>query len=130
MDWPGFVAGLALDGAARQLAENSGMESSSPFDLRLSLERRNEHLLTDKLRNRLIEAVQARIGSRVKVHFRLTDEVGDTAAAQVADQAKEKLRQAHKIIDNDQEIKDLVDMFGGEVVADSVQPVRNESNGD
>jgi hypothetical protein len=60
----------------------------------------------------------------------MTDEVGDTAAAQVADQAKEKLRQAHKIIDNDQEIKDLVDMFGGEVVADSVQPVRNESNGD
>ena len=129
-DWPGFVAGLALDGAARQLAENSGMESSSPFDLRLSLERRNEHLLTDKLKNRLVDAVQARIGSRVNVHFRLTDEVGDTAAAKMADQAKKKLRQAHEIIDNDQEIKDLVDMFGGEVVADSVQPAGNESNGD
>ena len=48
-DWPGFVPGLGLEGAARQLADNSALESSSPFDLRLSLERRNEHLLTEKL---------------------------------------------------------------------------------
>ena len=129
-DWPGFVAGLALDGAARQLAENSGLESSSPFDLRLSLERCNEHLLTDKLKHRLIEAVQARMGSGVNVHFRITDEVGPTAAAKAADQAKKKLRQAHEIIDNNQEIKELVDMFGGEVVADSIQPVRNETDKD
>jgi DNA polymerase-3 subunit gamma/tau len=130
LDWPGFVTGLALDGAARQLAENSALESSSPFDLRLGLERRNEHLLTDKLKHRLVEAVQARMGSGINVHFRLTDEVGPTAAAKVADQAKKKLRQAHEIIDNNQEIKELVDMFGGEVVADSIQPVRTETDGD
>jgi len=129
-DWPGFVAGLALDGAARQLAENSALESNSPFDLRLSLERCNEHLLTDKLKHRLVEAVQARMGSGVNVHFRITDEVGPTAAAKAADQAKKKLRQAHEIIDNNQEIKELVDMFGGEVVADSIQPVRNETDKD
>jgi len=129
-DWPGFVAGLALDGAARQLAENSALESNSPFDLRLSLERCNEHLLTDKLKHRLVEAVQARMGSGVNVHFRITDEVGPTAAAKAADQAKKKLRQAHEIIDNNQEIKELVDMFGGEVVADSIQPVRKETDKD
>jgi DNA polymerase-3 subunit gamma/tau len=130
LDWPGFVAGLALDGAARQLAENSALESSSPFDLRLGLERCNEHLLTDKLKRRLVEAVQARIGGGVNVHFRLTDEVGATAAAKVAEQAKKKLREAHQIIDNNQEIQDLVDLFGGEVVADSIQPVRTEPSRD
>ena len=83
-----------------------------------------------KLKHRLIEAVQARMGSGVNVHFRITDEVGPTAAAKAADQAKKKLRQAHEIIDNNQEIKELVDMFGGEVVADSIQPVRNETDKD
>ena len=129
-DWPGFVVGLGLEGAARQLAENSALESSSPFDLRLNLDRRNEHLLTDKLRNRLVEAVQAGIGSRVNVHFRITDEVGATAADQAADQTETNQRRAQEAIDNDREVKELIDMFGGEVVPESIQPVESESKRD
>jgi DNA polymerase-3 subunit gamma/tau len=129
-DWPGFVVSLGLEGAARQLAENSALESSSPFDLRLNLDRRNEHLLTDKLRNRLVEAVQARIGSRVNVHFRITDEVGATAADQAADQTEMNQRRAQEAIDNDREVKELIDMFGGEVVPESIQPVESESKRD
>jgi len=129
-DWPGFVVSLGLEGAARQLAENSALESSSPFDLRLNLDRRNEHLLTDKLRNRLVEAVQTRIGSRVNVHFRITDEVGATAADQAADQTETNQRRAQEAIDNDREVKELIDMFGGEVVPESIQPVESESKRD
>lgn len=129
-DWPAFIVGLGLDGAARQLAENSALESSSPFDLRLILGRRNEHLLTDKLKARLVDAVQERLGSRVNVHFRIADEAGATAAAQAADQEETNLRAAHEIIDKDVEVRELVDMFGGEVVPDSIQPVANEPKRD
>jgi DNA polymerase-3 subunit gamma/tau len=40
-DWPGVVESLAIDGAARQLAENCALESSTPFELSLSLDERN-----------------------------------------------------------------------------------------
>jgi len=129
-DWPGFVAGLTLDGAARQLAENSAFESGSPFDLRLRIQRCNEHLLTDNLKKRLVEAVQEKMGSGVKVHFRVTDEEGETTAARAAEQAKKKLSAARESIETDPKVRELVDLFGGEVVAGSVQPVRGNHTGD
>ncbi len=116
------MAGLDLDGAARQLAENSALESSSPFDLRLSIQRSNEHLLTDKLKGRLVGVVQEKMGTGVKVHFRVTDESGETTAARVAEQAKQNLDQAREAIDNDPQVREIVDMFGAEVIPESVRP--------
>ncbi len=123
-NWPAFVAGLALDGAARQLAENCAVDSSSPFELRLSVERRNEHLLTDNLKARLAESVRSRIGGGIEVRFRVSDETLTTAAARAAAAADERLREAHEAIRNDPEVQELVDMFGGEVVQDSVRPLQ------
>lgn len=128
-DWPAFVADLDLDGAARQLAENSSMESGSPFELHLRIQRSNEHLLTDKLKRRLSVAVQEKMGSGVKVRFQVSDKSGETAAARIAEEAERNLDQAKDVIEQDPKVRDLVDMFGGEVVPDSIQPVSSNSNG-
>jgi len=128
-DWPAFVADLDLDGAARQLAENSSMESGSPFELHLRIQRTNEHLLTDKLKRRLSVAVQEKMGSGVKVQFQVSDKSGETAAARIAEEAERNLDQAKDVIEQDPKVRDLVDMFGGEVVPDSIQPVSSDSNG-
>ena len=128
-DWPAFVADLDLDGAARQLAENSSMESGSPFELHLRIQRSNEHLLTDKLKRRLSVAVQEKMGSGVKVQFQVSDKSGETAAARIAEEAERNLDQAKDVIEQDPKVRDLVDMFGGEVVPDSIQPVSSNSNG-
>jgi DNA polymerase-3 subunit gamma/tau len=128
-DWPAFVADLDLDGAARQLAENSSMESGSPFELHLRIQRSNEHLLTDKLKRRLSVAVQEKMGSGVKVRFQVSDKSGETAAARIAEEAERNLDQAKDVIEHDPKVRDLVDMFGGEVVPDSIQPVSSNSNG-
>jgi DNA polymerase-3 subunit gamma/tau len=127
-DWPEFVAGLALEGAARQLAENSALESSSPFELRLVLGRNNEHLLTDQLKGRLISAVQDAVGTGLNLFFRIADEVGDTTAAQLAQRAGEHVAEARSAIDNDPNVQDLVELFDGEVVAESIQPRRSNSS--
>lgn len=123
-DWPAFVTTLDLEGGARQLAENSALESSSPFDLRLSVQRCNEHLLTNQLKSRLVATVRERLGSGVQIHFRVTDGPVETTAARASDQARQDLDQAKDQIEKDPTVKKLVDMFGGEVVPESVQPVR------
>ncbi|MGI9343599.1 MAG: DNA polymerase III subunit gamma/tau [Gammaproteobacteria bacterium] len=123
-DWPAFVTGLGVEGAVRQLAENSALQSCSPFELRLGVERRNEHLLTDNLKSRLAVAVQGRIGGGINVMFSVTDAALDTIAGQVAEAAEEDIRNARDTIQNDPDVQQIVDAFGGEVVPDSIRPVR------
>jgi DNA polymerase-3 subunit gamma/tau len=122
-DWPAFVAALDLEGAARQLAENSELYASSPFELRLGVARRNEHLLTDKLKERLVAAVRQRIGGGIKVEFKVTEEAGKTAAARAAALADQKLKGAQDAIRRDPQVQELLDVFEGELVRDSVRPV-------
>ena len=122
-NWPHFVAGLSLDGAAHQLAAHSALETYSPFEIRLSIERRNEHLLTDNLKNRLTAAIEQRIGSSIGVHFSLTDQAIETAAARANDNSEQAMRRAHDAIENDPDVRQLVNVLGGEVVENSIQPV-------
>jgi len=125
-NWPEFIAGLSLGGAARQLAENCAVESSSPFELRLCLERRNEHLLTENLKARLTTDIQGRIGGGIRVHFRVTNETLETTAGQAAEAVEAKLRQAREAIENDPDVQELIDLFDGEVVQDSIRPVQTK----
>ncbi len=127
-DWPDFVAQLPLDGAARQLAAHSALEASSPFEVRLRLERRNKHLLTGKLKGRLTAAIQQRIGSGIGVQFSLTDETLETAAARVADRGEQAMNQARVAIEKDPNVQQLVEVFGGEIVPNSIQPIDRESS--
>jgi DNA polymerase-3 subunit gamma/tau len=122
-NWPDFVAGLSLDGAASQLAAHSALETYSPFEIRLSIERRNEHLLTDNLKSRLTVAIEQRIGSSIGVHFSLTDQALETAAARADDHSEQAMRRAHDAIENDPDVRQLVDVLGGEVVENSIQPI-------
>jgi len=125
-NWPAFAAGLALDGAARQLADNSAVESSSPFELRLGVERCNEHLLTDNLKARVAAAVQARAGGDIAVRFRVTETPLETAAGDAAMAVDAGMRKARDTIENDPEVQQLVDIFDAEVVPDSVRPVQSD----
>ena len=109
--------------AVRQLAENSALVSNSPFDLELSIDRRNEHLLTDKLKARLTAAIHERTGAGVKVRFRIMEQAGETAAVRAARQAARTLQEARASIQSDPDVQTLVDVFEAEVIPESIQPV-------
>ena len=126
-DWPGVVESLAIDGAARQLAENCALESSTPFELCLSIDERNQHLLTDQLKSRLVDALQARMGAGLNVSFTMREHAGETVAARDARRAEQNLEQAKTAIETDPNIRKLVDLFGAEIDADSVRPASPES---
>ena len=126
-DWPGIVASLAIDGAARQLAENCAREYGTPFELCLSLDERNQHLLTDQLKPRLIDALQTRLGKGLKVSFTIREHIGDTVATQEARQAEQHMQKAKTAIETDPNVRKLVDLFGAEVDTESVRPASPES---
>ncbi len=120
-DWPAFVQTLTLDGAARQLAAHCALVAQTPFEIRLTLAKRNAHLLTDNLRNRLVAAVQERVGSAVKVQVAIADAAPDTPAARQAQTEDEEMRLARERIAADSNVRQMAELFGAEVIPESIR---------
>lgn len=120
-DWAAFVQTLRLDGAARQLAAHCALTAQSPFEIRLTLAKRNEHLLTDNLRSRLVAGVQERLGSAVKVQVTIGEAARDTPAARQAQTEDEELRLARERIAADSNVQQMAELFGAEVIPESIR---------
>jgi DNA polymerase-3 subunit gamma/tau len=128
-DWMGIVDTLAIDGAARQLAENCALESRTPFELALSLDQRNEHLLTEQLKSRLLNALEDRLGKGLKVRFTIREQAGETVAVRDAKRAEQNMQQARTTIQSDPNVQELVDLFGAKVDPESIQPAPADNKG-
>ncbi|MBL8224432.1 MAG: DNA polymerase III subunit gamma/tau [Chromatiales bacterium] len=132
-DWPAFVETLDMDGAARQLAANSALESATPFELRLVVLKRNAYLLTDNLRNRVVAAVQARLGPAVKVQFTLREQAAgdvDTAAGRAARSAEEEQARARAELAADPNVRQMEALFGARLVPESVRSTKRSPKDD
>jgi DNA polymerase-3 subunit gamma/tau len=120
-DWSAFITTLNLDGAARQLAAHCALVAQSPFEIRLTLDKRNGHLLTDNLRGRLTAALQDRLGSSVKVLYAIAEATQETPAKQRAKTEDDDLRQARERIAADSNVRQMTELFGAEVIPESVR---------
>jgi DNA polymerase-3 subunit gamma/tau len=120
-DWSEFVAALNIDGAARQLAAHCALVAQSPGEIRLTLDKRNGHLLTDNLRGRLVAALQERLGSDVKVLFTSVQAVAETPADRQTRSDDEELRRAREKIAADSNVREMAELFGAEVIPDSIR---------
>jgi DNA polymerase-3 subunit gamma/tau len=122
-NWPAFVEALPLEGAARQLALHTALLQISGSDVRLGVERANSHLLTDQLKTRVNAAISDSLGGQRRVVFEIRDAPADTSAARQDRRSQEALRKARETLAQDPDVKELVDLFGAEVIPDSVKPL-------
>ena len=97
------------------------MKESTPFALRLSIQRCNEHLLTEKLKEQLVAAVHDHVGEGIALKFSVRDEPVDTPAARTAAESKRTEKNAVSALEQDPSVRDLLDNFGAEIVAGSVR---------
>jgi len=125
-DWPGFIEGLPVRGAARQLAENCALTNGTPFELKLQVEKRSRHLATDKLKERLAEAIQEHLGTAIRLDFSVGEEAADTVARRAEQAEQATLQQVRDKIASDPQLKELEDLFDAEVVPDSIQPTARD----
>ncbi|MDP2325676.1 MAG: DNA polymerase III subunit gamma/tau C-terminal domain-containing protein, partial [Gammaproteobacteria bacterium] len=120
-DWPAFIGSLNIDGAVRQLAAHCALLAQSPFEIRLSLDKRNGHLLTDNLCARLTAALQERLGSAVKVLFASAEATPETPAARQARSDDDELRLAREKLAADTNVQQMAELFGAEVIPESIR---------
>lgn len=122
--WPTIIESLQLKGAVRQLADSCALASRTDKEFKLELNRMSEHLLTDQLQKRLVDALQGAFDKNLRVDITVVDSNVETVASRVADETALELQAAQNSIENDPNVRDLVDMFGAEVEQESIRPAQ------
>ena len=122
--WALRIEALGLDGMTRQLARHCAWVGETESTVRLALETRTKHLLTDDRRAAIQRALSAQAGAEVMVSI----EVGGTAdtlspAAAEEKRVIERQRAAEASIEGDPEVRAFKEAFGATVRPGSVQPV-------
>jgi DNA polymerase-3 subunit gamma/tau len=122
-DWLAVVAELRLGGMAKMLADHCELVSQAGDALTLRVGEAHKHLLDRTYQDRLVGALHDKYGATLKITF----EVG-AAAEQTPQQVRTRIKEARQAeavaaIESDPFVRELVDQFGGQVDATSIQPL-------
>jgi DNA polymerase-3 subunit gamma/tau len=121
-DWLAVVADLRLGGMARMLADHCELVSQAGDAVTLRLGEAHKHLLDRAYQDKLVAALQDKYGAALKVAF----EIG-AAAEQTPQQVRTRIKEARQAdavaaIESDPFVRELVDQFGGQIDASTIQP--------
>jgi DNA polymerase-3 subunit gamma/tau len=125
--WAELINQLNLSGFNKQLASNCAYlrrEGSSVF---LSLDHRSESYLTRPRQAALAASLSEYFAEELKVEISVGAAEVETPTQIEARQETEELEAARVGLEADPNIKALKDMFGAELVADSVEPLSDKS---
>ncbi len=122
-DWPTIVRLLKLDGFARQLASNCAAEQCSAAGVKLTLATAHASFHSQKLEQRLKEALSDYFGTPVPLSIRVGEPAAETPAEQQTRAAQQRQAAAQQEIESDGTVRAMLDTFNGRIVPDSVRPI-------
>ena len=129
-DWLQLVAGLGLSGMAGELAKHCALVSFNNGVIALSIDAANEALLTDNMKGRMQDTLQARFSDPLKLLFepRVAQalQTADTIAQRHEDAKQEELDAARDAITGEAAVQDLIKRFDATVDTSSILPNSNK----
>ena len=126
-EWADLINQVNLSGVNKQLASNCAYLHREANTVFLSLDNRSESYLTRSRQAALAEALSGHFGEELKVDIAIGAAEVETPTQIEARKETEDLEAARVGLEADPNVKALKDMFGAELVADSVQPLTNKS---
>ena len=122
-DWLAVVAELRLGGMAKMLADHCELVAQAGDAVTLRVGESHKHLLDRAYQDKLIAALRDKHGAGLSVTF----EIG-AAAEQSPQQVRTRIKDARQAeavaaIESDPFVRELVDQFGGQIDATSIQPL-------
>ncbi len=122
-DWHGIVAALALSGLARQLAQHCELAQASDGSVTLRLSPAHKHLLGRLQQDKLQAELQTWYRRPIKLNIVLADAEGETPAVRQRSEQRERQERAIAAIEQDDFVRDVVDMFDATIDEASIKPV-------
>ena len=122
-DWLAVVAELRLGGMAKMLADHCELVSQAGDAVTLRVGEAHKHLLDRTYQDKLVGALRDKHGATLQVTF----EIGK-AAEQTPQQVRTRIKEARQAeavaaIESDPFVRELVDQFGGQIDAATIQPL-------
>jgi DNA polymerase-3 subunit gamma/tau len=122
-DWLAVVASLRLGGMAKMLADHCELVSQAGDAVTLRVGEAHKHLLDRAYQDKLVAALRDKFGAALKV----TVEIG-AAAEQTPQQVRTRIKDARQAeavaaIESDPFVRELVEQFGGQIDASTIQPL-------
>lgn len=126
-EWSDLLGKLALSGVSRQLASNCAYIRRDSKTIHLSLDGRSESYLTRSRQTAIADALSQYFGEELRVDISIGAVEVETPVQKEARQESEAIDDARAGLEADPNVKALKDMFGAELVVDSVEPITNNS---
>lgn len=123
-DWSTIVAGLSLGGAVKQLAAHSVLLSHESNRIKLALDQGGAPLYTREREAQLQQQLSDYFGQPVKLTIEVRQVEGaETPARREARERDERQSAAVAAIENDANVKNLIETFDARINTGSVEPI-------
>jgi DNA polymerase-3 subunit gamma/tau len=126
-DWVSLVPQLGLSGLNKQLASNCAYLRREGATVLFSLDGRSESYLTKARQNSLASALSQYFGETLKVEIAVGPAAAETPVQVEKRKEAEQLDAARAGLEADPNVKALKDMFGAELVPESVEPISTKT---
>jgi DNA polymerase III subunit gamma/tau len=123
LDWSAILAGLELQGLARQLASNCALLGREGAVVRLALDARGASLRTRALEDKLAQALSRYFGGTVRLQIELDDAHETPARSAERVEAQQRV-QAQMAFESDPIVGTFKERFGASVLPESVRPAK------
>lgn len=121
-EWEETIESLGLEALVRELAVNSILLSKDDNTFRICLSESQPHLKNERFEKRLEQALQQRFGETARLIVE-TGNADNTPAAKAKARYENRVDQARTALENDDTVQQLKEVFGAEMLPESVQPV-------
>lgn len=121
--WHEVVAGLAISGLAKTLAQNCELRSIGERECVLRLAPAHAHLQMKPAPDKLQQALGEYYGRPLQLKIELAQVEADTPAVAVGKMRQQKQGEAEAAIEQDSFVRDAIEIFGASVVDSSIKPI-------
>ncbi|VAX06286.1 DNA polymerase III subunits gamma and tau [hydrothermal vent metagenome] len=121
-DWHQIVEGLKLNGILQQLAAHCAMSHQDADSICLCLDNIGAPMLNPEREKQLQEMLNNYLGRPVTLRIEVKASDVENPAQRQQRLQDERQRQAENVIENDENVRSLIDAFGASVNPDSIQP--------
>jgi DNA polymerase-3 subunit gamma/tau len=121
-DWSAIVTELKLGGLLNQLAMNCSLLEKSDDRIVLALDPTFENLLTKERQENLKEALTSFYNKNVLLEIEVKQAEKETPAMQEKREEQARLDAAQQAIEDDANVKKILDTFQAQISTDTIQP--------
>ncbi len=123
LDWHATLSSLKLGGMARELAQHCELRRIEGHRVFLRLSTTHRHLQMKSAQDKLQQVLSDYLGRPVNVAIELDDVVGDTPAAVAQRHRQERQEQAVASVEQDEFVREVIDVFDATLIESSIKPV-------